>query len=354
VKKLVLISIIGIFLFSVGGTALFLWDFVNRGASKVSQEIVLEVKPGSTLRSISKDLKRLNLVRNAELFVLLGRVQGGATKLKAGEYALDQTMNPLEILNVLKSGKSIEYNLTVMEGLSIFEIAEIFEKSGLCAQEDFLKTVADPEYAKSLTGEEIETLEGFLFPSTYSYTKFTDYKDIIKKMVSSFQDAYREAISQSKISGLNKKQIVTLASIIEKETGAPSDRPLVSSVFHNRLKKNMMLQTDPTIIYGKAKETGKIELSITKADILRPTPYNTYTIKGLPPGPIANPGKASLLAAVQPAQTPYLFFVSRNDGTTHFSETLESHNSAVKKFQLDPKAREGKSWRDLDKGNSGK
>jgi len=166
---------------------------------------------------------------------------------------------------------------------------------------------------------------------------------------------YNEVMASSQIQDFpwaknwGKRQIVTLASIIEKETGAPEERPLISSVFHNRLKRGMLLQTDPTIIYGKAMLTGKIEINITRADLSKATDYNTYVISGLPPGPIANPGKESLLAAVRPASSKYLYFVSHNDGTHQFSEDYQSHVKAVQKFQLDPKARQGKSWRDLNK-----
>jgi UPF0755 protein len=166
-------------------------------------------------------------------------------------------------------------------------------------------------------------------------------------MVKRFLFVFGEVLPQSHVQGWTRHQIVTLASIIEKETGAPEERPLISSVFHNRLLKKMRLQTDPTVIYGKAEKSGKIEINITRADLLTPSRYNTYVIPALPPGPIANPGKEALLAAVNPAASGYLFFVSQNDGTHVFSEDYSAHNRAVQKFQLDRKAREGKSWRDL-------
>ena len=168
-------------------------------------------------------------------------------------------------------------------------------------------------------------------------------------MVNKFKEVYEQVGVKSSLQGWSRHQIVTLASIVEKETGAPQERPLIAAVFHNRLRIGMMLQTDPTIIYGKAMETGSIEINITRADLTRQTEYNTYTFKGLPPGPIANPGREALLAAVRPATTKYLFFVSHNDGTHEFSEDYKAHQKAVQKYQLDPKAREGKSWRDLNK-----
>ncbi|HEY1078907.1 MAG TPA: endolytic transglycosylase MltG, partial [Bdellovibrio sp.] len=187
------------------------------------------------------------------------------------------------------------------------------------------------------------------FPETYMLTKFTDTKTLISNMVKRFLYVYNEVAPEAQVLGWPRHKVVTLASIIEKETGAPEERPLISSVFHNRMQKNMRLQTDPTVIYGKAEQTGKIEINITRADLTTPTRYNTYTITGLPPGPIANPGKEALLAAVKPAASEFLFFVSQNDGTHVFSVDYKGHESAVKRFQLDRKAREGKSWRDLNK-----
>jgi UPF0755 protein len=348
-KKILLITIFSVFLASVGGMW-FVWNnFVNKPMSDLDQEIAYEVAPGLSFRAVAKDLQKQQLIRNADFFVILAKLHGGANKMKVGEYALNHNMSPKEILTAILSGKSIERKLTVAEGLNIFEVAEVFEAAGLAKKDEVFKTLTDKAYVKEVLGEERESLEGYLFPETYSFTKYTDYKTIIAEMISKFKAIYKVAESSSKIQGLNKHEIVTLASIIEKETGAPEERPMISSVFHNRLAKHMMLQTDPTIIYGKALETGNLEIKISKADLTKPTPYNTYVIKALPPGPIANPGKAALLAAVQPASSNYLYFVSHNDGTHQFSEDYKSHEKAVKKFQLDPKAREGKSWRDLKK-----
>ncbi len=205
-------------------------------------------------------------------------------------------------------------------------------------------------------GEKQNSLEGYLFPETYKVTKFDTPKEIITQMVKRFLSVYEElapdiAQFQQRYPQRkwNRHQIVTFASIVEKETGAAQERPMISSVFHNRLNINMKLQTDPTVIYGQALLSGVVSKNITKQDLLTPTSHNTYTIYGLPPTPISNPGRDSLLAALNPANSKYLYFVSQNDGTHRFSESLEAHNSAVKTFQLNPKAREGKSWRDLKK-----
>ena len=202
---------------------------------------------------------------------------------------------------------------------------------------------------KSLLGEDLPSLEGYLFPSTYLFTRFTTQKEIVREMVRQFLVAYSEVMEGPKQLDMKRVEHVTLASIIEKETGVPEERGLVSSVFHNRLKKGMLLQTDPTVIYGVAEKTGVMPKNIRKTDLVTPTRYNTYTNKGLPIGAISNPGKESLVAALNPDQSEFLFFVSRNDGTHVFSSTYEQHNKAVREFQMNAKNREGKSWRDFSR-----
>ncbi len=352
-----LIPAFALIIFLIGGAALwFAWShFIGQSMSQTSEEVVYEVAPGLSFRAVAKDLEKNGLIKNADFFVLLAKFRGGANKMKVGEYLLNKNMKPNEVLAQILSGKSIERSLTISEGLSIFEIAEIFDQGGLASAKEVLSTIQDPTFVKETLGEEQSSLEGYLFPETYSFTKYTDYKTILAQMVNRFKIVYAEVAAQSKLQtesslpNWSRHKVVTLASIIEKETGAPNERPLISSVFHNRLRKGMLLQTDPTIIYGKAMESGKLEINITKADIARPTSYNTYVIKGLPPGPIANPGKEALLAAVKPVTSSYLYFVSHNDGTHQFSEDYKNHLQAVQKFQLDAKARQGKSWRDLSK-----
>lgn len=325
------------------------WNFVFQPASKEKKEIVFEITPQKSFMTIANELEKENLVKNAHFFNVYAKISGLRNKIKVGEYALNSNMRPKEILSVLISGISIAKPLTIPEGYNLFEIAEIFEKMGLSKKEDFLKLAFDPEFVKSITGEDASSLEGFLYPETYQVTKYMGLRDIISAQVKQFKSVFKSILEQKQISNLNPKEILILASIIEKETGNPSERVLVSSVFHNRLSKKMRLQTDPTILYGKSVANKKLEMNITKADILSTNnPYNTYTIAALPPGPISNPGKASLVAAVQPAKTNFLFFVSQNDGTSRFTEHLSEHNKNVQETQLNQKAREGKSWRDLN------
>ena len=344
----VLVSAVLALIVAVGVCLGFLgYQYASTAPSNIAQDVVYEVVPGKAFNTIAKDLENKGLVRNAFFFSMYARFKNERSKVKVGEYLLRTNMTPNEVLDVITSGKSIARAFTVSEGLSIYEISELYEKEGFGTAAEFMRLVRDPQFIQTLLGEKQESLEGYLFPETYMLTKFTDTKGLLTAMVKRFLYVYNEIQPQSHLKGWSRHQIVTLASIVEKETGAPEERPKISSVFHNRLQKGMKLQTDPTIIYGKAETLGKIVINITRADLSAPTRYNTYVITGLPPGPIANPGREALLAAMSPEKTEYLFFVSQNDGTHVFSENYEAHNAAVKRFQLNAKAREGKSWRDL-------
>lgn len=351
-KKTVVVlslAVVALLLAIGGGVAYLGYTFLNTPPNPVAQDVVYEVTQGKGFNIIAQDLERQGLVKNALFFTAYARIKGQRSKVKVGEYLLRTNMLPEEVLAMITSGKSIARSFTVSEGLSIYEIAELYQKDGFGTAVEFLSLAKDPEFVKSLLGEQQESLEGYLFPETYMLTKYTDTRTLLSNMVKRFLYVYKEVLPESLVQGWSRHQIVTLASIIEKETGAPEERPRISSVFHNRLLRKMRLQTDPTVIYGKAESSGKIEINITRADLLTPTRYNTYVIYGLPPGPIANPGREALLAAVKPDTSNYLFFVSQNDGTHVFSEDYKGHSQAVQRFQLDRKAREGKSWRDLKK-----
>lgn len=348
-----LVALVILFVTVGGGVAFVAYEFMSSRPSSVSQDVVYEVTPGKGFSSVAKELEEKGLIKDAFLFNIYARLTGERAKLKVGEYLLKTNMVPTEVMAVISSGKSIARSFTVSEGLSIYEIANLYEQQKFGTAAEFLKWVRDPQLIKTLLGqnksENYPSLEGYLFPETYMLTRYTDTRSLVTKMVQRFLYVYNEVIAQAEVKSLSRHEVVTLASIIEKETGAAFERPMISSVFHNRLAKNMRLQTDPTIIYGKAELSGKIEINITRADLSNPTRYNTYVIYGLPPGPIANPGREALLAAVKPVQSRNLFFVSQNDGTHIFSETYEQHNRAVQAYQRNAKAREGKSWRDLNK-----
>lgn len=311
----------------------------------ITQPTVIEVPKGASLTRVAGDLSTQKLILYPRLFVKLGQYYGYSSRIKYGEYELLPGQSYKDLFEKLVSGDNFKYEVTHVEGDHIFDLANNLERAGLANKQKFLKKVRDPAISQKLLGEKLPSLEGYLFPDTYHFAKNDGLDLIIKTMVNRFLDVMKD-INPSSVN-MTRHQLVTLASIIEKETGAAFERPRISSVFHNRLKKKMRLQTDPTIIYGIMMETGQEINNIRKSDILKPTAYNTYVISGLPPGPIGNPGAESLKAAASPETTPFLYFVSQNDGTHIFTETYQSHLKAVKKFQMDPEMRQGKSWRDL-------
>lgn len=330
------------------------FSFLSQGAEpSPGQERIFEVTPGEGFYRVAERLQAEGLITSALRFKILAKLSGRQRSLRVGEYSVRTNMRPIELLGVLSSGKSIERRITFPEGYNIFEMADVVEKSGLARRGEFLAVVRNRRLIRELLGEEHPSLEGYLFPETYNYTKYTPVESLVRGMVDRFRETYATIGHDPQVGGLSRHQLVTLASVIEKETGAPEERPLISSVFHNRLKKKMKLQSDPTIIYGIWVETGMYKNNITRDDITRPTPYNTYTVPALPAGPIANPGRESMAAVVSPATSDFIFFVSKNDGTHTFSATLQEHNSAVQQFQLNSAAREGKSWRELRQKKAG-
>lgn len=331
----------------VGGVAFF---FLNEAPEAAGRDVVFELRPGP-FTAVARDLEAQGLVTSATKLKLLARITGHANRVRVGEYALRTDMTPLQILGVIISGKSIQHPLTVVEGANIYDIGELIERKGFGKKKTFFSLCKDQAFLRSMLGEPLPSCEGYLFPETYGITKYMTEKEIIQQMISRFLQNFEKVTALAGSSGMTRHQIVTLASIVEKETGAPEERPVISSVYHNRLRLGMKLQADPTVLYGKWETTGNYLLSITRQDLITPNPYNTYTKKGLPLGPIANPGLEALKATLQPATSEFLYFVSRNDGTHIFSKDYDAHNRAVQSFQQNSKARQGKSWRDLSKRN---
>lgn len=320
------------------------------------RELVIEVKQrpllGETIRATTEALLQAGIIRDGKKFVRLGKWLRKWPQVKAGEYRVSSRMSPIEIFSILTSGVSIGYPLTIREGANLYQVAESLEKLGLVKRQEFIDLCKSQETLRALGfgagGEALPpSMEGYLFPQTYFLNRSMSPMQILKKIYARFEAEWR---TLEKIIPTHWKytrhQTVTLASIIEKETGAPEERALISSVFHNRLQKRMRLQSDPTTIYGMWETYNG---NIRRDDLLRKTPYNTYAINGLPIGPIANPGREALIATLNPVASDYLYFVSKNDGTHEFTRRFEDHNDAVRRFQLDRKAREGKSWRDLKK-----
>lgn len=297
-------------------------------ASRDSSVKIINIQKGASFRVIASDLEAAGVVKDADSLILAARILGAYTRVKAGEYEFTTDMTAMEVLEYLLKGKVKKHLVTIPEGYNIREIAAVLKDAGLVEEAVFVARAADAGLAASL-GLEGRTLEGYLFPDTYEFTKGMSADDIIKRMSDKFKAVYSEFENDVKKSGMSMKKAVTLASIIEKETGAEAERDLISSVFHNRLRKGIRLQSDPTVIYSISGFDG----NITKRHLSAKTPYNTYVINGLPPGPIANPGRESLRAALNPARTDYLYFVSKNDGTHFFSRSLKEHNKAVHLYQ---------------------
>ena len=348
-KFLVFAISVSLFVVGLGGLFYILTkQFLFEGPDKVGREVIYEVKMGQSFNSIARDLQARGILKNADAFRVYAKFTRQIPKVKVGEYLLNTAMTPPQVMAVITSGFSVTRALTVPEGFTTFEIATLLEQKGFATRAEVLKLCFDRNFVKKVLGVERPSLEGYLYPETYMLTKYMGAEKILTAMVKTFKEKF-EKVPKPYPFGWTDYQVITMASIIEKETGAPQERQLISSVFSNRLKKNMRLQTDPTIIYAKALKTGRIVIDIKKVDLTLEHPYNTYMKSGLPPGPISNPGFDAMKAAVNPAITDFLFFVSQNDGTHIFSESYEKHAAAVRKFQINKSAREGKSWRDLTK-----
>ena len=312
------------------GFAADLWLYANKPISANAENLSVLLEPGQSFAKTVKILEEKGLIKSPFRFSLISRFKGYDKKVQAGEYLLSKSMTPLQILEKMTKGEVKLYKLTIPEGLNLYQIAELASKGGFAEKAEFIEAATDKAYTRE-KGIEADTFEGYLFPDTYFFPRGTSARKIIGTMVDRFRSVFTPQWSeQAKRMGFTPHQVVILASIIEKETGDPSERPVISSVFHNRLKKKMRLESDPTVIYGIKNFDG----NLTRKHLTTRTPYNTYMIRGLPAGPIANPGIKSLEAALYPAQTPYIYFVSKKDRTHHFSTNLKDHNKAVRKYQL--------------------
>jgi len=306
-----------------------LYHFGSVPAGGPEAPFVFAVRPGETMESISQRLHRERLIRNPVKFRLYARLTGKDRHVRAGEYALAPANPPSYILETFTFGRVILHKITIPEGYTLRQIAVLLAQNSLADRDAFMRAAFDPKTALRF-GIDAATLEGYLFPETYHFPRPVSTETLLSTMVGTFRKAFLPRWeADAMAAGFTLHQIVTLASMIEKETGAPFERPLIASVFHNRLKKKMRLESDPTVIYGIDTFDG----NLTKQHLARPTPYNTYRITGLPPGPISNPGAESLQAAVYPADTRYLYFVSKNDGTHRFSENIRAHGAAVRRYQ---------------------
>ena len=293
---------------------------------------IVTIPGGATFQQVAGLLEEERLIKNRSAFVLLGKSQAVDRKILPGEYELHAAMPPSEILSKLTAGRVVLHSITIPEGYTISQIADVLGEYRITDQTEFVQLTRDRAFLNKLNIS-ADSLEGYLYPDTYRFARQTPAKDVIKTMVEQLgQVMTTEWQAQADQLHMTMHQVLTLASVIEKETGVGEERPRISSVFHNRLKKNIPLQSDPTVIYGLPNFDGNLR----KKDLSHPSPYNTYRWAGLPPGPIASPGSESIHAALFPAESSYLYFVSKNDGTHQFSATLNEHNKAVERYQKRP------------------
>lgn len=298
-----------------------------------ADEQFVDIPAGSSPRAIGDRLVESGVVRDPIAFRIAVRLSARDRALKAGEYRFDRPASALAVVDKLARGDVYLRPLTMPEGLTMGEMAELFEAKGFGSARDFLRAASDPAPIHDLDPSAPD-LEGYLFPDTYNLPRRVEAQQLVGQMVERFKAVFDERM-RARVTGNGQtvRELVTLASLVEKETGQEHERSLVAAVFVNRLEKGIGLYSDPTIIYALTK-SGRYKGNLSRADLRLDSPYNTYKYPGLPPGPIAAPGRASLNAALQPASVDYLYFVSRNDGSHVFAHTLDEHNKNVREYQV--------------------
>lgn len=293
----------------------------------------VEIEPGSSVVAIGRRLVDAGVVKDLRTF-RWAVWRGGATRrLQAGEYRFDRPLNARAVVDKIARGEVHLRPVTFPEGLTVRAMAALFERGGHGTADAFVAAASAVELVADLDPEAPD-LEGYLFPDTYALPRGAPASRLVGLMVARFREAFDPALGEAAAArGLTVRQAVTLASLVEKETARADERALVSAVYHNRLRRRMLLQCDPTVIYA-LEQTGTFDGNLRRRDLSLDSPYNTYRYPGLPPGPIAAPGRAALEAAVHPAETDHLYFVSRNDGSHVFASTLREHNANVRKYQV--------------------
>ena len=298
-------------------------------------EQFVEIPPGAGTSSIGRRLAESGIVRDQISFRVALARSGQARRLQAGEYRFDRPMTTREVIDKIVRGEVFLRPLTFPEGLTARQMSEIYEREGGGSKADFMRAARNAALVHDID-REAEDLEGYLFPDTYALPRKATADQLVQRMVTAFRDVLTpDLVQKAAARGLSVRQLLTLASLVEKETAKAEERPVVAAVYTNRLEIGMGMQCDPTVIYA-LERVGKYTGNLTREDLRFDSPYNTYRYAGLPPGPIASPGRAALEAAASPADVPYIYFVSRNDGSHVFSTTLDEHNRNVFEYQKKP------------------
>jgi UPF0755 protein len=337
-KKLIFKKIYYIIVLFAAGILTFSALLINYSINSIDKKnttVIVDIPTGSSFLKITEILNDAGMIKNRIFFYSLAMVRQALSSIRAGEYEFNTSMTPYDVMNKLLHGEIKTYKLTIPEDLSVREIAVRLLEYKLINEDDFFELAEDEEFLKSLNIK-ADSIEGYLFPETYYFDRSMSTRQIMRIMVSQFwKKVTPEMLERAQTLGFSAHKYITLASIIGKEAGDRAEKPLISAVFHNRLKRKMRLQSDPTAVYDLENFGGVVRRSHLK----RNSPYNTYIIYGLPPGPIANPGMDSLLAALFPADVNYLYFVSQRDGTHFFSASLDVHNQAVSRLRISRKQR---------------
>jgi UPF0755 protein len=333
VKRFVLFVVVLSVIAALAAGAWGYWLVQRPYKGYAEQETFVEIAPGSSPQAMGRALADAGVVANPVAFRLAVWLRGAGRRLQAGEYRFDRPMMPGEVVEKIVRGDVFLRPVTFREGLTIRQMAVVFEERGLGSQGDFIAAAGNGALVRELDPG-AKDLEGYLFPDTYTLPRRTTAEQLISRMVARFDKALTPDIKAAAAArGLSIRELVTLASLVEKETAKPEERPLVAAVYSNRVKIGMGLQCDPTVIYA-LERAGRYTGNLTRADLQFDSPYNTYRYPGLPPGPIAAPGQAALAAAAAPADAPYLYFVSRNDGSHAFAASLDEHNRNVQEWQV--------------------
>jgi UPF0755 protein len=293
------------------------------------RQVEVEIPEGATYKQALTILEKENLIRDRNIFILIGKLSGFDKRVRAGFYSFFGRMTPYQVFKRLRDGKIIEYEITIVEGDSLPEIGAKLAAFRIISPEDFAGLTTAPDFLDDLKVE-APSLEGYIFPQTYKVPKGLSPKSVLRVMVRKLREEFNEDLkARAKEMNWSENSVLTLASIVEKEAVIDKERPIISAVYHNRLQMGMPLQADPTSIYGVKRQSRRI----TRKDLRKKTDYNTYKMKGLPPGPIACPGIKSIKAALYPADVPYLYFVAQGNGTHYFSKTMAEHSNAIRRLR---------------------
>ena len=345
-RAFVVLAVLG--LGAAGAAGYVLWTRMHQPFQSFAGEQFVEIPAGVGTRAIARRLVDAGVVADAWTFRAAVRWSGRGQTLQAGEYRFAEPASPLDVVARLARGDVYTIGITFPEGLTIDEMADLFESRGLGTAQSFREAARDVSAIAGLDPA-ARDLEGYLFPETYPVSRRVDAVSLVAAMVERFKTVYGELTKGRPTTDLTPRQLMTLASLVEKETARAEERPIVAAVYRNRLAIGMGMQADPTVIYALRKR-GKYDGNIRRVDLAIDSPYNTYRYRGLPPGPIAAPGRAAIEAALAPADAKFLYFVSRNDGSHVFAETLRQHNANVQRFQIEY-FRSGRSGRS---GGSGR